>query len=167
MKVPPLAVAAAVLSCACVFDAQTSPDARVYDTADGAPVPWFRDAGCSGSLSGVSGADCGDGGAPSVAEPDATPPCGRHTFRYVDGLASSVWLTGSFTDWAAVPPGALPMLNDGVGNWSLVVEPGPGSHSYKLIVNGDQWVTDPANPVTEPDGVGGQNSVVVLCGGPE
>ena len=36
----------------------------------------------------------------------------------------------------------------------------PGSYRYRLIVNG-QWITDPHNPLTEPNPYGGSDSVMI------
>lgn len=37
-----------------------------------------------------------------------------------------------------------------------------GSYSYKLRLNDSQWIDDPANPVKQPDGLGGLNSMVEI-----
>ena len=36
-----------------------------------------------------------------------------------------------------------------------------GSHQYKLVVNGN-YITDPGNPFTAPDGFGGYNSKLAV-----
>ena len=38
-----------------------------------------------------------------------------------------------------------------------------GRHSYKLVLDGNLWMDDPANPKKTPDGLGGLNSVVDVC----
>jgi glycosidase len=50
------------------------------------------------------------------------------------------------------------------GEWAVttLIEP-IGRHEYKLIVDGE-WIADPENPVTSPDGFGGVNSVIDVCG---
>lgn len=135
------------------------------------------DAGGGSGLggSGGSGLDCPDGGpgADDAGELDAgpppppPPPCNLYTFRY-RGSAATVLVSGTFTAWATTEAeGALPLMRvAGTGDeWELttLVEP-PGRHLYKLIVDGT-WIADPANPDSEPDGFGGQNSVLSLCGG--
>jgi hypothetical protein len=48
--------------------------------------------------------------------------------------------------------------------WSLTTMVGSGHHTYKFIVDGQTpWISDPANPSSEDDGVGGENSVLDLC----
>jgi glycosidase len=140
---------------------------------EGGPSPTFRE--CAGE-GGVGDASCGEAGV-GPSEPDAgndagppPPPCNLVTFSYTDPGATSVWVSGSFlADAAGVWPttpasGALVLENDGSGRWSVehLVEP-TGRHSYKLIVDGSRWIADPSNPVTEPDGFGGQNSVLEVC----
>ena len=140
---------------------------------EGGPSPVFRE--CAGE-GGVSDASCGEAGMPSM-DPDAgndagppPPPCNLVTFEYTDASATSVWVSGSFVAdamgaWPTTPAmGALVLENDGAGHWSLdhLVEP-TGRHTYKIIVDGTRWIADPGNPLTEPDGFGGQNSVLEVC----
>ncbi|MFO7653500.1 MAG: glycogen-binding domain-containing protein [Candidatus Krumholzibacteriia bacterium] len=74
--------------------------------------------------------------------------------------AAQVHLAGSFNEWSAT---ALPLVNDGRGNWSVVLDLEPGAHTYKFVVDGN-WVTDPDNPTSAPDGYGGTNSLVQVDG---
>lgn len=77
--------------------------------------------------------------------------------------ARGVFLAGTFNGWNRT---ATPMLDpDGDGVWTVVVELGKGKHLYKFVVDG-VWLPDPENHRTEPDGHGGDNSVLVL-GGPD
>ncbi len=161
----------------CVLDNSAGPDARQYQDpyADASPDPWFRDGGCGPGTSGVSGGDCGDGGTtvypdaavPDAGIPDAEPPpdasCEEYTFEYVNGVASTVWVTGSFTAWATEPPGALEMESVGGGLWRLTTMVGAGHQTYKFVIDGTDWIADPANPNQEPDGYGNYNSVLDLC----
>lgn len=65
---------------------------------------------------------------------------------------------GSWNDWK------LPAVE------AECVEPGyweahpaklpKGRHTYKFLLDGDEWLDDPANPKKSPDGLGGFNSVV-------
>jgi len=91
-------------------------------------------------------------------------PCVDGTrFEYEPATAhSSVHLAGSFNDW---DPGAWPMeLVDGV--WSTTRVLAEGEHEYKLVLDGTEWIADPANPDTAPDGFGGVNSLIrVTCAG--
>jgi len=156
----------------CLFGSEAVPDARDYQDpyADADPYPGFRDAGCG---PGYSGDDCWDGGPtlpedidaspPDADLPDAAPPCDQHTFEYLNSDATSVWVTGSFTSWAAEPPGALELVEVADGTWKLTTIVGAGRHLYKFVIDGSTWIADPVNPETEPDGYGGQNSVIELC----
>lgn len=138
---------------------------------DASPVPDYRDR-CVGE-GGVSGAasdgGCGDG---SVWSPDGgvdagppPPPCNEITFTHIDSTATTVWVTGTFTDWATTPAeGALELENDGTGTWTLttLIEVF-GRHEYKLVIDGSTWIHDPDNPDRVDDGFGGYNSVLLVC----
>ncbi len=98
-----------------------------------------------------------------------TDACGLHTFSFDAGAETlnSVVVAGDFNNWAASPQdGAWPMRFDAaLGRWVLKQELTPGRHSYKLVLNGDRWVPDPSSAQSEPDGFGGQNSVMTIeCG---
>jgi hypothetical protein len=43
--------------------------------------------------------------------------------------------------------------------WELPLYLREGTHAYKFIVDGN-WITDPENPVTRPDGAGNLNSFI-------
>ena len=86
------------------------------------------------------------------------------TFTYDAGGRSlgSVHVAGSFNGW---DPAAWPMRAEG-GVWTLTRVVPEGRHEYKLVLDGGEWITDPANPETAPDGFGGANSVLeVACAG--
>lgn len=91
-------------------------------------------------------------------------PCGRSTFWFDPGAETlrSVVVAGDFNGWAPRPEdGAWPLtFQPELGRWVLKRELEPGRHTYKFVLNGDRWVSDPQNPSAEPDGFGGQNSVV-------
>lgn len=90
------------------------------------------------------------------------------TFSYTDAAASSVWLSGSWLMWpASIERGALPLMRQPDGSWRVTTRIEPrGRHQYKFIINGTRWVPDPSNPMRVDDGMGGQNSVIDVCGGP-
>ncbi len=84
---------------------------------------------------------------------------GGAIFRYHDPGAKRVYIVGDFNNWS---PYADPMKDaDGDGTWELFFPMAPGSYAYKLIVDG-KWIADPNNPLDEPDGFGGRNSVVKI-----
>lgn len=95
------------------------------------------------------------------AAPDASVPVCDHAFR-VDGqaTASSLWLTGSFVSWAGTPEaGAIAFTLGNDGAWTGSYEFQAGTHQYKFIVNGTDWILDPTNPNTVDDGMGHINNV--------
>jgi hypothetical protein len=105
---------------------------------------------------GGDGPHASDG---AVDTPAATT-CDQ-TFR-LDGHGSSasVWLTGDFVQWAGNPSAGALLLalgNDGV--WTGDHQFPAGTYLYKFIVDDSQWIADPGNPNTVPDGFGGMNSV--------
>ncbi len=93
--------------------------------------------------------------------------CGKHEFVYAPADASTtrVHVAGSFNAWSTT---ASPLAFDGKsksyrGSFSIPA----GPQSYKFVLNGGTWISDPTNPNREPDGQGGQNSVLSLrCGEP-
>src|ERR1043165_327867 len=98
------------------------------------------------------------------AGPDASnaATC-AHAFRLDGhGTDSSVWLTGSFVDWAATPQaGAIAFTLGNDGGWTGDYAFPAGSHQYKYIVNGNNWILDPTNSMTVDDGMGHTNSLYV------
>ena len=114
----------------------------------------------------------GEGGddEPAVDAAPATPDAAidtpaattcEKTFR-LDGHggASTVWLTGSFNSWGGDPTaGAVELVKDGDGVWTVMQTMDAGSHQYKFIVDNTSWISDPANPNFVDDGFGGKNSI--------
>jgi 1,4-alpha-glucan branching enzyme len=59
-----------------------------------------------------------------------------------------VIVTGSFNGWRQHEY----LMHKGPGSWmGFPIWLSPGRYSYKFIVDG-QWITDPANPLTEDNG---------------
>ncbi len=85
---------------------------------------------------------------------------GERTFTLADEAAQKVFVAGSFNGWNAT---LHPMSRNGGGQWEAKIPLPAGDTTYKFIVDG-QWVTDPGNPQTEPDGQGGSNSVLTVEG---
>ena len=77
--------------------------------------------------------------------------------KYTNTSATEVSVIGSFNNWE---PGATPMRKEGKGAWTARLHLRTGKYPYKFLVNRKQKIVDPANPVTEPDGFGGSNSVL-------
>jgi CubicO group peptidase (beta-lactamase class C family) len=71
--------------------------------------------------------------------------------------ARLVTLAGSFNDW-----NDLHTLFEKEGDeWVCTIDLKAGKHFYKFVVDGE-WITDPKNPVTEEDGNGNINSVLMI-----
>jgi hypothetical protein len=69
--------------------------------------------------------------------------------------AKKVILAGSFNNWNT---GEL-VMNKTKDGWELPMYLREGTHAYKFIVD-NNWILDPSNKVTRPDGKGNINSFV-------
>lgn len=81
-------------------------------------------------------------------------------FQLHDHRARSVEIFGSWNGWTS--PAAV--LNARMPGWwrSGPVQIARGRHAYKLVIDGDTWIDDPANVAKVADGVGGFNSVLEI-----
>lgn len=100
-----------------------------------------------------------------VKDGGPTPAAGATTsvtFRYqpVIGGVNSASVAGSFNGWDATKNPMSDPDKDGV--WEATVLLPAGKTEYKFVVNGDQWFVDDFAPDSAPDGLGGQNSVVIV-----
>jgi Glycogen recognition site of AMP-activated protein kinase len=120
------------------------------------PPGYGRGDGDDVAVDANSNADAppADGGTDAVAAMTCTKAF------HLDGYstATTVWLTGSFTQWAPNPPSAIAFVQGGGGGWDVTHEFPAGQHAYKFIVNGNNWILDPTNPTTMDDGMGNTNS---------
>lgn len=66
-----------------------------------------------------------------------------------------VTIAGQFNGWN---PQATEMKKLESGIWTVTLELKPGPHRYKYLIDGI-WIPDPDNPLAEPDGFGGLNSI--------
>ena len=103
-----------------------------------------------------------------------------HTFTYVKPASApavtSVNLAGTFNDWSTT---ARAMTQGPTGTWTTTVSLPRGTHQYKFVMNGNQWVQNMCNDATwgnsanggkvdaavttcANDNNGGQNAVVVI-----
>lgn len=75
--------------------------------------------------------------------------------------ARQVSLVGDFNDW---DPSAQPMIDeDGDGVWHVRVSLKRGVHyTYNFLVNGKEWISDPAATDVVADPFGGAKSVLRL-----
>lgn len=91
-----------------------------------------------------------------------------HAFRIEGhGSDSSVWLTGTMLGWAGDPTaGAIQFTLGSDSAWTGTYAFPTGTHQYKLIVNGSNWILDPSNPNTIDDGMGHTNNVITCAPSP-
>lgn len=60
----------------------------------------------------------------------------------------SVAVAGTFNSWVG---DAAPLTRVGASTWQATVPASPGRHHYKYVVNGKDWIVDPANPWVSED----------------
>lgn len=99
------------------------------------------------------------------------PACDEIVFSYAPSGArpNEVLVSGSFNGWGEdATGGAWPLVwSDVRGAFVLRRTIADGTYSYKFIVDGN-WIADPSSAEREPDGFGGENSVLrVACAGVE
>lgn len=81
-------------------------------------------------------------------------------FEFAHPGAKTVAVVGDFNQWE---PSQFPLtLDPTLGKWRGSLELQGGEYRYKFVVNGTQWIADAANPLKEPDGFGGENSLLRL-----
>lgn len=71
----------------------------------------------------------------------------RFTFEGSEGI-DSVAVAGTFNHWVG---DAAPLTRVGASTWQATVPASPGRHHYKYVVNGRNWILDPANPWISED----------------
>lgn len=85
-----------------------------------------------------------------------TATVGEHEFRYKAPDAKSVELMCEFNGWKS-----MPMTKGDDGVWTAKVSLPTGTHAYKFLVNGSDWVLDLENSAKKTvDGV--ENSAVEI-----
>jgi glycosidase len=60
----------------------------------------------------------------------------------------TVAVAGTFNSWVG---DAAPLTRVGASTWQATVPAHPGRHHYKYVVNGRDWIPDPANPWISED----------------
>jgi chromosome partitioning protein len=73
--------------------------------------------------------------------------------------ASVVCVTGEFADWSKQGISLKRDPEDGL--WKVVVDIKPGKYEYRFIVDG-AWIRDPGNKRFIPNGLGQENSLLVV-----
>lgn len=79
-------------------------------------------------------------------------------FHIQNNCAHQISLAGSFNYWAQ---DVLLMEPHANGNWKIQIPlPPKGTYTYKFLIDDKMWVEDVENPVREPDGFNGWNSIL-------
>jgi hypothetical protein len=76
---------------------------------------------------------------------------------------TSVALVGSFNNWEK---DADPMVRGSDGVFRFIMSLNPGVYRYKFVLNGTVWTADPAHTDTQPDNLGGANSILRVVESP-
>jgi hypothetical protein len=95
--------------------------------------------------------------------------CDQHSFVYDAGgrELTSVHVAGTFNEWAPTrAAGGLELQRNSGGLWIGRFPIAGGNHSYKLVLNESEWISDARAAESSPDGFGGSNSALALsCDG--
>ena len=81
------------------------------------------------------------------------------TFRYYSASAETVALIGSMNNWDQTNTIAMTKETDNI--WTTTQTLAPGKYTYKFLVDGTGWITDPKNSNVEGND---NNSVVIVPG---
>jgi len=113
------------------------------------------------AVTGLWSAGCGVTGGPAgKTEPGTGPQITPQGVRFslYSTKVKTVNIAGTFNNWSMT---ADPLYDrEGSGMWTIVLPLPPGKYEYKFIIDGEEWIPDPANPTTTDDGFGGYNSVI-------
>jgi 1,4-alpha-glucan branching enzyme len=76
--------------------------------------------------------------------------------------AAHIALAGTFNHWASNELQMQPEKKEG-GCWKITIPMLPsGKYYYKFFIDDKMWMEDIENPLREPDGVTGWNSVLTI-----
>jgi hypothetical protein len=81
------------------------------------------------------------------------------TLTYSNPRAKAVSVIGSFNGWSPISSG---MRRNDQGEWQLSLHLLPGRYTYRFLLDDNNHVLDPRSTMREPDGYGGENSVLVV-----
>lgn len=73
--------------------------------------------------------------------------------------AKKVTIVGSFNQWDTEKD--ILTDTDGDGIWSITLPLADGRYEYLFLIDGEQWLLDPAVPSVD-DGFGGRNSAITI-----
>lgn len=73
--------------------------------------------------------------------------------------ASTVAVTGDFLEWR---PEGVPLSRLPSGEWAGEIRMPAGVHHYAFVVDGREWMADPATSSRVEDGFGHENSLLIV-----
>jgi 1,4-alpha-glucan branching enzyme len=73
--------------------------------------------------------------------------------------ANSVFIAGSFNDWA---PDATPLLKIDNDSWAVELALPPGRYEYRFVVDGE-WIDDAKATESAPNPFGSVNAVFIVA----
>jgi hypothetical protein len=79
-------------------------------------------------------------------------------FVYIDDNATTVCISGSFNSWSQ----RSDCMNRSGSAWSFSVSLPPGRYQYGFVIDGYRWRDDPGAVLTEDDGFGMKNSLLIV-----
>lgn len=121
----------------------------------GAAALWRSGAGTAPTVAAGPEASA----LPRAAHVTTTAPAARLThFALLAPDARSVTLVGDFNNW---DPSATP-LRQVDGTWHVDIPLAAGRHSYAFVVDGGEWVPDPAAPREQDTDFGRSNSLLLV-----
>lgn len=80
-------------------------------------------------------------------------------FKLVAPDAEAVAVAGTFNDWDS---SGTPLQKDPNGTWRTRLVLASGRYEYRFVVDGHQWVSDPAATEHAPNPHGDTNSIRVV-----
>jgi len=81
-------------------------------------------------------------------------------FHIRHNCAQQIYLSGNFNHWAK---DEFKLKPSKTGDWKIEIPILPkGKYYYKFLIDDRVWVEDIDNPLREPDGVTGWNSILVV-----
>lgn len=91
-------------------------------------------------------------------------PGGKVLFRYYSPSAKTVTLAGDFNGWEYKQDQSrtIYLKQDEKFVWQASVPVTTGRYRYKFVIDYQSWVLDSNNPLTEDDGTGNFNSLIIV-----
>lgn len=89
---------------------------------------------------------------------------GKVSFRYYSPSAKTVTVAGDFNGWEYKQDQSrtIYMKKNEQDVWEATVPMSSGRYRYKFVLDYQSWILDSNNPLTEDDGTGNFNSLIVV-----